>query len=164
MRAVMTASSLFPNRGGRGSRIRTCDLKYPKLPRYQTALYPETLLNQLVSPGFSGSSVARPKKDQKGAKRSLFGGSGPKVPNQVPNGEAPVIMAEQRRQGSRSARRLGEQSAGQSAGGSLAFSQRIAGTARSPKEHGNGIEAHQLSVRAARPSPDLPLDPVGGRR
>src|SRR5882672_4477647 len=26
--------------GGRGSRIRTCDLKYPKLPRYQAALYP----------------------------------------------------------------------------------------------------------------------------
>jgi hypothetical protein len=26
--------------GGRGSRIRTCDLKFPKLPRYQTALYP----------------------------------------------------------------------------------------------------------------------------
>jgi hypothetical protein len=25
---------------GRGSRIRTCDLKYPKLPRYQAALYP----------------------------------------------------------------------------------------------------------------------------
>ena len=25
---------------GRGSRIRTCDLKYPKLPRYQTALCP----------------------------------------------------------------------------------------------------------------------------
>src|SRR5580700_8035812 len=40
MRAVMTAPSLFPNRGGRGSRIRTCDLKYPKLPRCQTALYP----------------------------------------------------------------------------------------------------------------------------
>jgi hypothetical protein len=27
-------------RDGRGSRIRTCDLKYPKLPRYQAALYP----------------------------------------------------------------------------------------------------------------------------
>ena len=27
-------------RRGRGSRIRTCDLKYPKLPRYQAALYP----------------------------------------------------------------------------------------------------------------------------
>src|SRR5882762_7489068 len=26
--------------GGRGSRIRTCDLEYPKLPRYQAALYP----------------------------------------------------------------------------------------------------------------------------
>ena len=26
---------------GRGSRIRTCDLKYPKLPRYQAALYPD---------------------------------------------------------------------------------------------------------------------------
>ncbi len=25
---------------GRGSRIRTCDLQYPKLPRYQAALYP----------------------------------------------------------------------------------------------------------------------------
>jgi hypothetical protein len=25
---------------GRGSRIRTGDLQYPKLPRYQTALYP----------------------------------------------------------------------------------------------------------------------------
>ena len=26
---------------GRGSRIRTCDLKYPKLPRYRAALYPD---------------------------------------------------------------------------------------------------------------------------
>src|SRR5208337_5594740 len=26
---------------GRGSRIRTGDLKYPKLPRYRAALYPE---------------------------------------------------------------------------------------------------------------------------
>ncbi len=25
---------------GRGSRIRTCGLKYPKLPRYRAALYP----------------------------------------------------------------------------------------------------------------------------
>src|ERR1700691_4075962 len=29
-----------PSRDGRGSRIRTCDLKFPKLPRYQAALYP----------------------------------------------------------------------------------------------------------------------------
>jgi hypothetical protein len=56
---------------------------------------------------------------------------------------------------------VGEQSAGQSAGGSLAISQRIAGTARSRTEHGNGIEAYQQSTRAARPSPDLPFDPVG---
>lgn len=28
---------------GRGSWIRTNDLQYPKLPRYQAALYPETL-------------------------------------------------------------------------------------------------------------------------
>jgi hypothetical protein len=26
---------------GRGSRIRTCDLKYPKLPRYRAALCPD---------------------------------------------------------------------------------------------------------------------------
>jgi hypothetical protein len=28
---------------GRGSWIRTNDLQYPKLPRYQAALYPETI-------------------------------------------------------------------------------------------------------------------------
>ena len=41
----------------------------------------------------------------------------------------------------------------------VAISQRIAGTAHSRTEHGNGIEAYQQSARAARPSPDLPLDP-----
>src|SRR3984957_11530702 len=71
MRAVMTAPSLFPNRGGRGSRIRTCDLKYPKPPGYQTALYPETLLNPLVSPGFSGSAIARPKRSE-GSQKGAF--------------------------------------------------------------------------------------------
>ncbi len=30
----------FNSLDGRGSRIRTCDLKYPKLPRYRAALYP----------------------------------------------------------------------------------------------------------------------------
>ena len=30
----------FKSLDGRGSRIRTCDLKYPKLPRYRAALYP----------------------------------------------------------------------------------------------------------------------------
>src|SRR5208283_1445697 len=30
-----------PIEHGRGSRIRTGDLKYPKLPRYRAALYPE---------------------------------------------------------------------------------------------------------------------------
>jgi hypothetical protein len=34
---------------GRGSRIRTCDLKYPKLPRYQAALYPECWLAAYAS-------------------------------------------------------------------------------------------------------------------
>lgn len=54
MRAVMTVTISHPfaapgrrrterlqRAGGRGSRIRTCDLKYPKLPRYQAALYPD---------------------------------------------------------------------------------------------------------------------------
>src|SRR5579863_643294 len=36
--------------GGRGSRIRTCDLQYPKLPRYQAALYPAgMILSKTVS-------------------------------------------------------------------------------------------------------------------
>jgi hypothetical protein len=34
------ALALQKVRRGRGSRIRTCDLKYPKLPRYQAAPYP----------------------------------------------------------------------------------------------------------------------------
>src|ERR1700722_2779143 len=83
MRAVMTAPSLFPNRGGRGSRIRTCDLKYPKLPRYQTALYPETLLNPLVSLGFSGSAVARPKRSE-GSQKEPFRRFGTKSPEPSP--------------------------------------------------------------------------------
>ena len=33
-------------RAGRGSRIRTCDLEYPKLPRYQTALYPARAMGE----------------------------------------------------------------------------------------------------------------------
>src|ERR1700722_15016961 len=37
---VRTALRDFSSLAGRGSRIRTCDLKYPKLPRYQAALYP----------------------------------------------------------------------------------------------------------------------------
>ena len=32
---------------GRGSWIRTNDLQYPKLPRYQAALYPEYLGNHV---------------------------------------------------------------------------------------------------------------------
>src|SRR5712692_7550319 len=43
MRAVMDVSlalAIQEVRRGRGSRIRTCDLKYPKLPRYQAAPYP----------------------------------------------------------------------------------------------------------------------------
>ena len=39
---------------GRGSWIRTNDLKYPKLPRYQTALYPE-----LVMPFLGGVALTR---------------------------------------------------------------------------------------------------------
>src|SRR5215510_482729 len=44
MRAVMKVACLSArpkkSAAGRGSRIRTCDLKYPKLPRYQAAPYP----------------------------------------------------------------------------------------------------------------------------
>ena len=32
---------------GRGSWIRTNDLQYPKLPRYQAALYPDHLANDV---------------------------------------------------------------------------------------------------------------------
>ena len=38
---------LFPVRCGRGSWIRTNDLQYPKLPRYQAALYPDQLGNDV---------------------------------------------------------------------------------------------------------------------
>jgi hypothetical protein len=35
---------------GRGSWIRTNDLQYPKLPRYQAALYPDYLRKFLGKP------------------------------------------------------------------------------------------------------------------
>ena len=35
------------NNFGRGSWIRTNDLQYPKLPRYQAALYPDQLGNDV---------------------------------------------------------------------------------------------------------------------
>src|SRR6202163_78696 len=35
---------------GRGSWIRTNDLQYPKLPRYQAALYPDYLGNDVDTP------------------------------------------------------------------------------------------------------------------
>ena len=37
----------IPGRFGRGSWIRTNDLQYPKLPRYQAALYPDHLGNHV---------------------------------------------------------------------------------------------------------------------
>lgn len=36
--------AVISNGGGRGSWIRTNDLQYPKLPRYQAALYPDALM------------------------------------------------------------------------------------------------------------------------
>jgi hypothetical protein len=36
-----------PDFTGRGSWIRTNDLQYPKLPRYQAALYPDYLGNDV---------------------------------------------------------------------------------------------------------------------
>jgi hypothetical protein len=38
----------MPDFVGRGSWIRTNDLQYPKLPRYQAALYPEYPLGNNV--------------------------------------------------------------------------------------------------------------------
>ena len=40
---------IFNQLNGRGSWIRTNDLQYPKLPRYQAALYPDLLGNDVVT-------------------------------------------------------------------------------------------------------------------
>jgi hypothetical protein len=45
---------------GRGTRIRTLDLQYPKLPRYQAALYPDELerdVDTRLSPGQQGAET-----------------------------------------------------------------------------------------------------------
>jgi hypothetical protein len=47
---------------GRGSWIRTNDLQYPKLPRYQAALYPDYLGNLVDT---------RLKRRQQGGRRRL---------------------------------------------------------------------------------------------
>jgi hypothetical protein len=49
---------------GRGTRIRTLDLQYPKLPRYQAALYPDRLRNDVDT---------RLSPDQQGAARRFIG-------------------------------------------------------------------------------------------
>ena len=49
---------------GRGSWIRTNDLQYPKLPRYQAALYPDCLGNLVDT---------RLKRRQQGGARPLSG-------------------------------------------------------------------------------------------
>src|SRR5215217_7750129 len=45
--AEIEALDELPDFAGRGSWIRTNDLQYPKLPRYQAALYPEYLGNHV---------------------------------------------------------------------------------------------------------------------
>jgi hypothetical protein len=70
---------------GRGSWIRTNDLQYPKLPRYQAALYPDihriacrytlkTLASSSVRGGESDVKArAKPRlRPQIGASRSVF--------------------------------------------------------------------------------------------
>ena len=49
---------------GRGSWIRTNDLQYPKLPRYQAALYPDNLGNDVDT---------RLKRRQQGIARRFIG-------------------------------------------------------------------------------------------
>ena len=51
---------------GRGSWIRTNDLQYPKLPRYQAALYPDYLL--------AGDVDTRLSRRQQGARLAFNGG------------------------------------------------------------------------------------------
>ena len=77
-----TTSNVF----GRGSWIRTNDLQYPKLPRYQAALYPDHLGNDVVTRlkarqqgGFRLSQLAveqRMRDTIAGCDTVLFGGSG----------------------------------------------------------------------------------------
>ena len=50
---------------GRGSWIRTNDLQYPKLPRYQAALYPDDLGNDVDT---------RSEPDQQGSRWPVFTG------------------------------------------------------------------------------------------
>src|SRR6516164_1665571 len=48
---------------GRGTRIRTADLQYPKLPRYQAALYPGTAMSihaKGTSSKARGRQIGRP--------------------------------------------------------------------------------------------------------
>lgn len=50
-----------PGTDGRGSWIRTNDLQYPKLPRYQAALYPDLLIADVVhAHGALSKAVASP--------------------------------------------------------------------------------------------------------
>jgi hypothetical protein len=45
---------------GRGSRIRTCDLKFPKLPRYRAALYPVAPMSRGITAGLVEQGAPQP--------------------------------------------------------------------------------------------------------
>jgi hypothetical protein len=55
LEARITAQAL--DFAGRGSWIRTNDLQYPKLPRYQAALYPECQAEMSIHARGAGSKA-----------------------------------------------------------------------------------------------------------
>jgi hypothetical protein len=61
--ACARASGISGDFFGRGSWIRTNDLQYPKLPRYQAALYPDIQGNDVDT---------RLKSRQQGGSRAVF--------------------------------------------------------------------------------------------
>src|SRR3954453_9362664 len=71
---------------GRGSWIRTNDLQYPKLPRYQAALYPDVRKGQLSRKATSLHGRALRSKAVDGPSRET------KALNETAPGSAPEAM------------------------------------------------------------------------
>src|SRR6266566_5236824 len=81
-----------PRRPGRGGRIRTGDLEYPKLPRYQAALRPARRGGRPIRPGVDYTLLIEPASKAVAAQRPPNQGWATRSPGAIPSLRAVPAM------------------------------------------------------------------------
>src|ERR1700691_4770477 len=96
---IGTATNDFMGLYGRGSRIRTCGLKYPKLPRYRAALYPDgSRVANMAGADEQGASFNAPPTTAHGPRRGAPSRAGFRIlPGPSPCPVPAIVCATARR-------------------------------------------------------------------